>query len=212
MENSRDNVFRKLVSGSKQIDNSVIPNPNKIKSVFKKEEGSLIEIFEQKLTAVNGNFHFSPNRLSLQKELKAFFKEKQVNTIHTYENDIQNILLKSSIPYTSSPDDMPQVEISATGCEFLIARLGTILVSSQQTKSRKIICFPPTHVVIAPVSKLVYDLPDALEALEKKYSTKNYPSVVSLITGPSRTADIEKTLILGAHGPKELFVFLFNDK
>ncbi len=212
MGNPRDNIFGQLASGSKQIESLATPNRSKIRSVFRKEEGSLIEIFEKKLTAVNGNFNFSPNRLSLQKDLRLFFKKKQINTIHTYETAIQEILLKSSIPYTSSPEDMAQVEVSATGCEFIVARLGTILVSSQQTKSRKIICFPPTHIVIAPISKLVYDLPDALEALEKKYAAGNYPAMISLITGPSRTADIEKTLILGAHGPKELFVFLFNDK
>jgi len=212
MNNNRDDILQKLTLGSKLIDGSNVPDRNRIKSVYKKEEGSLIDLFERKLTAVNGNFHFSPNRLSLQKDLKAFFKKREISTVHTYETDIQEILLKASIPYTSSPDDMAQVEIAATGCEFLIARLGTILVSSYQTKSRKIICFPPTHIVIAPVSKLLYDLTDALEALEKKYVAGQYPSMVSLITGPSRTADIEKTLILGAHGPKELFVFLFNDK
>ncbi len=212
MGNNRDDIFQKLTTGVKLFDNQTAPKRDKIRSVFKKEEGNIIEIFERKLTGVNGNFHFSPNRLSLQKDLKSFFTKRQVGTFHTYETDIQEILLKSSIPYTSSPEDMTQAKISATGCEFLVARLGTILVSSQQTKSRKIICFPSTHIVIAPVNKLVYDLTDALEALEKKYSHRKYPAMVSLITGPSRTADIEKTLILGAHGPKELFVFLFNDK
>ena len=94
MENSRDNIFRQLASGSKQVESSAAPDRDKIKSVFKKEKGTLIEIFERKLTAVNGNFHFSPNRLSLQKDLKTFFRKRQVNTIHTYETDIQEILLK----------------------------------------------------------------------------------------------------------------------
>ncbi len=212
MDNNRNDIFRKLTTGLELIDTPAIPEREKIKSVFRKEKGNLIKIFEQKLTAVNGNFHYSSNISSLQKKLKVFFNRKQVDTFHTYEPDIQKILLNSTIPYTSSPEDMAQVEISVTGCEFLIARLGTVLVSSQQTKSRKIICFPPTHVVIAPISKLIYDLTDALEAMEKKYSQGKYPAMISLITGPSRTADIEKTLILGAHGPKELFVFLFNDK
>ena len=46
--------------------------------------------------------------------------------------------------------------------------------------------------------------------MKKKYPD-NYPSMISLITGPSRTADIEKTLVMGAHGPKELYVFLIED-
>ena len=46
--------------------------------------------------------------------------------------------------------------------------------------------------------------------IREKYKTR-LPSQITLITGPSRTADIEKTLVLGAHGPKELHVFILNN-
>ena len=54
------------------------------------------------------------------------------------------------------------------------------------------------------------DLKDGFKLIKNKYGTQ-IPSMISTITGPSRTADIEKTLVLGAHGPKELFVFLIDD-
>ena len=54
------------------------------------------------------------------------------------------------------------------------------------------------------------DLKDGFNRLKEKYGQK-LPSMISTITGPSRTADIEKTLVLGAHGPKELYVFLIDD-
>ncbi|RZL62420.1 MAG: hypothetical protein EOO93_08835, partial [Pedobacter sp.] len=66
------------------------------------------------------------------------------------------------------------------------------------------------HIVIAKTSQLVLDLKDAFLLLKNKYGNQ-IPSMISNITGPSRTADIEKTLVLGAHGPKELFVFLIDD-
>jgi L-lactate dehydrogenase complex protein LldG len=50
-----------------------------------------------------------------------------------------------------------------------------------------------------------------LRLIRKKYED-GFPSLISFITGPSRTADIEKTLVMGAHGPKELYVFLIEDK
>ena len=71
--------------------------------------------------------------------------------------------------------------------------------------------FPETHLIVGYTSQLVPDLKDALKNVRKKYED-NFPSQISLITGPSRTADIEKTLVLGAHGPKELYVFLIEDK
>jgi L-lactate dehydrogenase complex protein LldG len=57
---------------------------------------------------------------------------------------------------------------------------------------------------------LVNDLKQALAGIKQKYAD-NIPSMISVITGPSRTADIEKTLIMGAHGPKEIYVFLIDD-
>jgi L-lactate dehydrogenase complex protein LldG len=61
--------------------------------------------------------------------------------------------------------------------------------------------------VIARRDQLIADLPDAFALLKKKYGT-NYPSFISFITGPSRTGDIERILVLGAHGPKKLSIFL----
>ncbi len=71
---------------------------------------------------------------------------------------------------------------------------------------RRLMIFPPVHIVIANASQLVTDIKDGLAGIKLKYPSI-LPSSITLITGPSRTADIEKTLVLGAHGPKELYVF-----
>ena len=84
------------------------------------------------------------------------------------------------------------------------------MVSNHQAAGRRLSIFPHQHIVVARTGQLVLDLKDAFALLKKKYGTQ-IPSMVSNITGPSRTADIEKTLVLGAHGPKELFVFLVDD-
>ena len=60
---------------------------------------------------------------------------------------------------------------------------------------------------LARREQLVADLPAAFDLLKQKYSG-NYPSMISFITGPSRTGDIERILVLGAHGPKQLTIFL----
>jgi L-lactate dehydrogenase complex protein LldG len=57
---------------------------------------------------------------------------------------------------------------------------------------------------------MVMDIKDGFKLLKNKYGNR-LPSMITNVTGPSRTADIEKTLVLGAHGPKELFVFLLDD-
>ena len=67
----------------------------------------------------------------------------------------------------------------------------------------------PVHIVFAYTNQVVYDIEDSLALMKKKYGT-NLPSMINLATGPSRTADIEKTLVVGVHGPGEVFCFLIN--
>jgi L-lactate dehydrogenase complex protein LldG len=84
------------------------------------------------------------------------------------------------------------------------------MVSNENAAGRRLSIFPHHHIVIARTGQLVLDLKDAFKLIKNKYGDQ-LPSMISTITGPSRTADIEKTLVLGAHGPKELFVFLIDD-
>jgi L-lactate dehydrogenase complex protein LldG len=56
----------------------------------------------------------------------------------------------------------------------------------------------------------VYDVKDGLTGLKEKYR-QSLPSLISFATGPSRTADIEKTLVVGVHGPKEVYCFVVDD-
>jgi L-lactate dehydrogenase complex protein LldG len=71
---------------------------------------------------------------------------------------------------------------------------------------------PPVHWVIARPSQLVPRWKDGWQHIKDRYALTGLPSMVSTITGPSRTADIEKTLVLGAHGPRELWVFLLEEE
>jgi L-lactate dehydrogenase complex protein LldG len=70
--------------------------------------------------------------------------------------------------------------------------------------------FPETHIVVAHQNQVAVYLDEALGLLEKKYPN-GLPSSITNITGPSRTADIEKTLVMGMHGPKNLYVLLANE-
>lgn len=94
-----------------------------------------------------------------------------------------------------------------TECETLVAQTGSICVTARSSGGRALSALPPHHVVVAKRSQLVADLPAAYEQLAKRYGA-NYPSFIGFITGPSRTGDIERILVLGAHGPKRLTVLL----
>lgn len=95
-----------------------------------------------------------------------------------------------------------------TECDALVAQTGSVLVTNRSAGGRALSVLPPHHVVLARREQLIPDLPSAFDLLKKKYAS-NYPSLVSFITGPSRTGDIERILVLGAHGPKKLTILCF---
>ena len=103
-------------------------------------------------------------------------------------------------------EDMETADAGLTECESLVAQTGSVLVSSLASGGRALSVLPPHHVVVARASQMVADLTEAFAVLRAKYGA-GYPSLLSFITGPSRTGDIERILVLGAHGPKRLTIF-----
>ena len=94
-----------------------------------------------------------------------------------------------------------------TACEAVVAQTGSILVSSRTCGGRGLSILPHVHLVVATIDQIVPTVGDALHLVRDRHAGR-MPSMLSFITGPSRTGDIERILVLGAHGPKELFVVL----
>jgi L-lactate dehydrogenase complex protein LldG len=104
---------------------------------------------------------------------------------------------------------LEKCSVGITGCDALIGQTGSILLTTRSAGGRALSVLPPHHLVIARVDQLVPDLPAAFDLLSARYG-ENYPSFITFITGPSRTGDIERILVLGAHGPKNLTVILIQ--
>ena len=116
--------------------------------------------------------------------------------------------LDRPVLWTDDGYDKSALEVCDAGlteCDVLVAQTGTVVVTSASAGGRALTVLPPHHVVLARREQLVPDLPSAFGRLEAQYGV-SYPSMISLITGPSRTGDIERILVLGAHGPKRLTV------
>lgn len=96
-------------------------------------------------------------------------------------------------------------DVGITECDCLVAQTGTVVVTTRSAGGRALSVLPPHHVVLARREQLLGGLPEAFELLETRYGP-TYPSMMSFITGPSRTGDIERILVLGAHGPKKLTI------
>jgi L-lactate dehydrogenase complex protein LldG len=103
------------------------------------------------------------------------------------------------------PGTLELCPVGISECDCLVAQTGTVVVTSRSAGGRALSVLPPHHVVLARIEQLVGGLPDAFALLAGKYGD-DYPSMISFISGPSRTGDIERILVLGAHGPRKLTV------
>jgi len=107
-------------------------------------------------------------------------------------------------------NELERCDVGISACDCLIAQTGTILLTATSGGGRALSVLPPHHVVIATRAQLLPDLSSGYELLARIHG-KTMPSFITLITGPSRTGDIERILVLGAHGPKKLTVVLIEE-
>jgi L-lactate dehydrogenase complex protein LldG len=112
-----------------------------------------------------------------------------------------------SVAADYAKDALESCNAGVSECESLVAQTGSVCVTSLSAGGRALSVLPPHHIVLARQAQLVPDLCSAFERLSAKYA-QNLPSFISFISGPSRTGDIERILVLGAHGPRKLTILL----
>ncbi len=178
--------------------------------IFTSSEDPLEIQFAQNFSALNGRFIFCENENEFIENLSFIAKDNEWKNIFCLEPAIKGLLNKGKIKFSDKEGDFLKTDIGLTLCECLVARTGSIVITSKQTSGRRLPVYANFHIVVAYTSQLVYTIKDALKLIREKYNNQ-LPSMISTITGPSLTADIEKTLVQGAHGPKEIFVFLIDD-
>jgi L-lactate dehydrogenase complex protein LldG len=186
------------------------PYPNLENLLHYPPHDELLEVtFAEQFAAVSGQFDFCEDEVQFIDTLLTLAEERKWRKIYCWEPALQELLNRYEYPFFETDKDFEQAEVGFTLCEALIARNGSILLSNANMAGRRLSIYPPVHIVLAYTSQLVLDLKDGFKVIKDKYG-KDLPSMITNVTGPSRTADIEKTLVLGAHGPKEVFVFLID--
>lgn len=170
---------------------------------------SIYETFAKQFTQLTGQFVICDNKFDFIDKLITLTERKKYKNMYCWDEVLQTQLQDAGISFQAKRDNLEKMQVAITSCEALIARTGSVLVTSGKN-SRILSIYPPVHIVVAYTSQVVMEIKDGLQVLRNKYG-KNLPSMISFISGPSRTSDIEKTLVIGAQGPKEMFVFLIDD-
>jgi L-lactate dehydrogenase complex protein LldG len=206
---SKEKMLKKIRKALLEKRDNPYPNLEDT-PLYEEYNDHLDVLFAGQLSAVSGNFVFCEDEIQLIENLLDLAEKNNWRRIYAWETEFQSLLNKYEFPFYSTDTEFLNADVGITYCEALVARNGSVLVSNGTAAGRRLSIYPHIHIVIAYTSQLVLDLKDGFKLLKEKYP-ENMPSMVSNITGPSRTADIEKTLVLGAHGPKELYVFLLEN-
>jgi L-lactate dehydrogenase complex protein LldF len=165
---------------------------------------SPISKFEKELTALGGTFtHCTPD--SLADEILALLKEKDIAEIMAWEQDhlpegLLDSLREQTIHIEHTPH--PKIKAGLTGALAAVAETGTLVQLSGPGCPQSVSLLPDIHIAVLYESTIYKNLPQVLNMQELRDA-----SSVALISGPSRTADIEMTLTIGVHGPREVHVF-----
>jgi L-lactate dehydrogenase complex protein LldF len=164
---------------------------------------NLVERFSRELEELGGRV-YRVSAENLTKTLIAHLKERNLDAALIWEkvpplDDAQ--LTLSGLSLARNAD--PMIKAGITGAAAVIAETGTLVISSGQGQPLSTSLFPEIHIAVIKSSQIVWSLEEALQmdAVRDASST-------ALITGPSRTADIEMTLTIGVHGPRELIVYI----
>ena len=196
---AKENILKRIRQALSNPVPLPFPQSEGTNSVFHPATDSLDVVFAQEFINMQGKFAFCINEADMLQQLEQLITDKQWAKIYC-NTDKWNEKFSNTI-------NLESCDASITGCEFLVARTSTIVMSAAQQSGRTVSVYAPIHICIAYTNQLVYDVKDALQSLKEKY-TGNIPSLITFATGPSRTADIEKTLVTGVHGPKEVYCFL----
>ncbi len=137
-------------------------------------------------------------------------------------------LIRENIGVEVDPDDIPgmtravrrflrgkfiEADFGVTGANVLSADTGSLFLVTNEGNGRLVTSLPEVHIAVVGVEKIVPTLGDAFKVCDviMKYAGYEAVAYLSAITGPSKTGDIEKTIVYGAHGPKKVHVILLDN-
>jgi len=205
---SKEKILKKVRNALIEKMPGLYDNVDADVSVYVDSRTEYLEVeFAEVFSRIGGNFFFAQSYNELVSQLQHLFRESQVQSVFCMDATLQKMIESPQIEIIRNHEGIARCQASLTFCEVLVSRLGTIVMSSKIDGGRGGYSLPPVHIVVASPFQIVPDIKEAFSFLNKKYSG-NLPSMITFVAGPSRTADIEKTLVLGAHGPEGLYLLL----
>ena len=207
-------------SASSDLDQLV----SEIKKDCERRRGELIEQFESELTRVGGRFHRATTAESAFQYIEQVASVRQAKRIIAWETkviddiNLSRTLGEKGIEVLTENADREFIptaaasDVGVSGVDFALADTGTLVLLARKGQARSISLLPPVHIAVVKPEQLLSGLSDLFPILRRQAEAEggDLSSAITFITGPSRTADIELTLVVGVHGPQQLHVVLLD--
>ena|SRR5256885_10754799 len=207
---AKENILKKIRQALSESTPLPFPKAEGNSAVFPSSLQPMEFEFAEHFSSLLGKFIYSIDHRELAAQLNTLVSQQRWGKLLCYEPKLKALLEKNLFNnFCDSP--LADCDAAVTSCEALVARTGSIMLSTAMESGRTVSVYAPIHICIASSNQLVYDIRDALQLMKEKYGSK-LPSFITFATGPSRTADIEKTLVVGVHGPKEVYCFLVDEE
>jgi len=212
---SRDAILSRIrTSLSNEPDRQLPPIPE-VWPVENPSVETMVDRFTAELEAVTGEIHRCETMEAAAEKLSAIVEELDAESIGRTDHPLCDELVADLPPecfVLDKPDvdatELAKLPAALVAADTLLADTGTSMVACATPHHRLMCYMPPVCIVIAKTDQLVEHMPAAWEKIAARAADPELRGEFVFITGPSRTADIEKILILGVHGPKRLVVLL----
>jgi len=235
--NSREEILKRIRGGLHRLaivrgkDEGISPfslsykdNQQKLEKLHKEtieRKSFLIDTFVNEITKVSGKAFILKSEDEIKDYVIRLVEEHSAKSLAIWESDflkqinLREFLENKGLKFASlnSKEEMAEADIGITEADFGIADTGTLVLIANEKQPRSVSLIPPVHIAIIKSDLIVENLKDLFVLLTNTISHSgsltNLTSCITFITGPSRTGDIELTITLGVHGPKELVVLIY---
>ncbi|MEE8452783.1 MAG: lactate utilization protein [Thermoguttaceae bacterium] len=214
---SRDAILQRIRTELSDVTAAEPPPVSEVWPATGATSDAMIERFISELEAVQGEIVRCRSMDDARQKLADLMKESEWQSLGAAERPICHELT-ADLPAEQvawakegwDPNEMARLSAGLVAAEWLLADTGSSVVVNETAEERLLCYLPPASVVVARVEQLREHMPAAWSEVARATAEADRRGEFVLITGPSRTADIEKILILGVHGPKRLVVLLID--
>lgn len=222
----KDQILSDIRAAIKDIDRKNIELPS-VPYVWKLEglgTEEKTERFRNSTATVQGELIECANRAEMLERIREIFRELKVDSYGITDHPFLEGIISELDGYravskyegvsmeTGNVPELANLDAAIHAAEYLLADTGSCVIAAQENFERLLCYLPPLCIVLADKSILAEHLPEVWPSIINRLNGTAPDSLKSgefvIVSGPSRTADIEKILILGVHGPKRLIVLL----